>query len=495
MIPKLTADEALDSLLKAIESAGIGCTVVIDDEKDTIERVYANAPIERLLGVDANTLLSMPPMDFVAPSESERIWGVRNDINSGRPAPAFIESAIITADRSTTVLVELGIAHVPIEKGRAVFVFIRDISEKVKIESALRDSERRFRTVAEASPDSITILKGGRYEYANPAALRRLGVSSVEDIEPFDSPHLFSSDRRDEILAYMARVRRGENVQPLLTRRRVADGKEVLFETSMSTLSLDAGESIISYSRDITERTQLQAELMKHDRLASVGILAAGVAHELNNPLMTVSMQAHKLAVEARERDLPADIREGLEQIEDAAKRLSSIIGDLLSVARPSDRTQAHVDVAQILGSSVALFRAGTLKCPPIKVTTAPLPPICGQASKLGQVILNVLRNAAQALEAAPDGGEIRVRAAFADERIVIEIEDDGPGIHADDLPRITQPFFTTKHNGTGLGLWISHTLIVEHGGTLDISSTAPRGTRVTIRLPTHGAVASTPVS
>jgi PAS domain S-box-containing protein len=483
MIPNLTDRDALDALLKALERAGIGCTVVVDDDDhDTIARVYANEPIARIFGVDVDAMRKLPPMDFIAPGERERIREMRTElIKTGQHVPT-VETAILRPDGSS-VPVEIGLAHVDLPKGRAVFVFLRDVSEKAKIQAALRDSERRFRSVAEASPDSIAIYKDGRYQYANPVALRILGVKSFDELQGVDSRQDFSPERREELASYLARVRRGEPMPPLLNRRQTAEGKDVLFESSVSVVSLDVGEVVISYSRDITERTHLQAELMKHDRLASVGILAAGVAHELNNPLTTVAMQARKLRAEAEKRDLPADVREGLEQIDEAAKRLSSIIGDLLFVARPSDRPQAHVDVAQILLSTVSLFRAGTPNCPPIEIATETLPPICGQASKLGQVVLNVLRNAAQAIEGTPNG-KIRVSAAPSDDHIEIVIEDDGPGIHVDHLPRVMQPFFTTKQNGTGLGLWISHTLVTEHGGTLDVQSVGGRGTRVAIRLP-----------
>jgi PAS domain S-box-containing protein len=482
MIPKLSPGDELDALLRALESAGIGCTVVVDDGQK-IDRVYANEPIAKIFGLDVAAMRALPPMGLLTPEEHARLSVVRAEVKDGGPRPPFVETTIVRPD-GVKIPVEVGMAHLQVHSSNAMFVFLRDISEKTKMEAALRESESRFRSVAETSPDSIAIYKGGRYVYANPVSLRVLGKKSFDEIEGVDAMRNISDERREEIRAFIARARNGgPRVPPLLSRTISPEGKELLFESTISVLPAAGEPTIIAYSRDITERDHLQAELMKQDRLASVGILAAGVAHELNNPLTTVTMQAKKLRSEAERRDLPSDIRAGLEQIDEAATRLQTIINDLLFVARPSERPQAHIDVAQIIASTVSLFRAGTPRCPPIDVTIASLPPICGHASKLGQVVLNVLRNAAQALDGVPNG-EIRVNASVISEQIEIEIKDNGPGIPREDLPRVTQPFFTTKQNGTGLGLWISHTLVAEHGGTLDVASRAESGTRVTIRVP-----------
>ncbi|MDB4996623.1 MAG: sensory box histidine kinase, partial [Myxococcaceae bacterium] len=259
---------------------------------------------------------------------------------------------------------------------------------------------------------------------------------------------------------------------------------ESWLEASLSFMTLDGRPALVSCTRDITERVRLQAELMKQDRLASLGLLAAGVAHELNNPLASLSMQVRKLRDEAAQRDLPADVRLGLEQIDEAAQRMNVIIADLLFMARPVEQPQAHVDVTRILTSTVALLRAGVVACPPLSVDIMDdLPPVHGYASKLGQVFLNVLRNAVQAVDGVPNGA-IGLRAHVVGDRIEVVISDSGVGIPPEVLDHVAQPFFTTKPQGAGLGLWISQTLLERQGGTLSLSSQVGAGTVVTISLP-----------
>jgi signal transduction histidine kinase len=135
------------------------------------------------------------------------------------------------------------------------------------------------------------------------------------------------------------------------------------------------------------------------------------------------------------------------------------------------------------LKSTLALLRAGTPSCPPLREEIEPLPAVQAYPSKLGQVFLNVLRNAVQAVEGRAEA-EVVVRGRASDDSIEIEVVDNGVGIPAEVLPRVAQPFFTTKPQGTGLGLWISQTLMAEHGGQLAVRSVARSGTTVRLSLP-----------
>jgi signal transduction histidine kinase len=238
----------------------------------------------------------------------------------------------------------------------------------------------------------------------------------------------------------------------------------------------------ISYAREVTERIELHAELMKQDRLASVGMLAAGVAHELNNPLTSLALQTRKLVENGERLGLPEPVREHLEQMDEAVKRMREILGDLIFLARPAEQPQAHVDIGRILTSTMALLRAGAAEIA-VDFEIDTVPPVYGFASKLGQVFLNVLRNAAQAIDGVPEG-KIRVRCARDGEFVQVTVADNGPGMSATHLERVAQPFFTTKPQGMGLGLWISKTVMRDHGGTLDIASTEGTGTVVTLRVP-----------
>ncbi len=481
MLRDLPAAGVLDALLEALESAGLGCAVIVD-RGDRFERAYANEAMARICGVDLETYRRMPVMDLVAPEERSRLGAMRPSLDSEATGPSFIETKITLPDGSRRP-VELALGHALLEGARATFCFMRDGSAQAQMAEALRESETRFRQVAEASRDSITVVANGKYIYGNPVALQILGLRSADEIRKVDPWSRVPPERRGEMLTYYERLERGEAPSRIENRVRTPDGREVILESSLSLTTMGGAPAIISFTRDITERMQLQAELVNRDRLASVGLLAAGVAHELNNPLTSLGLQARRLREDADRHGLPAEMKQAIEQIDEGARRMSTIIGDLLFMARPVGQPQAHVDVAKILTSTVALVRAGAPRSPRVDVDLQELPPIRGFASKLGQVFLNVLKNAIQALEGKSDGA-ITILGRVVESKIEIVIEDDGSGIPEDVMPRVSQPFFTTKPDGTGLGLWISQTLVGHHGGTLTVANREKGGTRGTIRLP-----------
>jgi len=232
----------------------------------------------------------------------------------------------------------------------------------------------------------------------------------------------------------------------------------------------------------------LRARLAASDRLASVGTLAAGVAHELNNPLAYVLANvrhAHD-TLRARAGEAP-DLVEALEHAVEGAERLRAIARDLKLFARGDGGEKRSVDVRPVLESALNMawneirHRARLVK------DLRAVPPVDASESRLAQVFLNLLVNAAQAIPiGAADHNQIRVLARCRDGRVVVEISDSGEGIAADELPRIFEPFFTTKpaEIGTGLGLSICQGIIHDLGGEITVSSTLGVGTTFTVSLP-----------
>lgn len=479
MIAGFPSDLVLDALLRALEAAGIGCTVVVD-RGGTLERAYANEAAARIFGCDAASMQAIPPMLRLTDAERARLAAMRESGGLRDDGPLTLETSVVRED-GRAVPVEVGLMSVRIGEARAMLVFIRDVSEKATIESALRESEERFRSLAEASPDAITIVAGDRFSYANPAALAQLGLSSFSELADVDPMSLTPPAQREAALAVVDRLARGEAVA-FEVRTSGPDLREKVFEASMRQTTIRGEPAVISFTRDLTERVLLQAELTTRDRLATVGMLAAGVAHELNNPLGALGMQVKSLRADADRLGLPDLVKERLALADDAADRMRAIVSDLLFMAKPIDKVQTHVDVRKILDSTIALVRAGGMRLP-VRVELEPLPPIQGFASKLGQVFLNLLRNAAEAVDGR-DGAEVRVRGRVDDGAIVLVFEDDGPGIAQHLLGDVLRPFFTTKEEGVGLGLWISQSLVADHGGTLELASAPGAGTKVTVRLP-----------
>ncbi len=230
---------------------------------------------------------------------------------------------------------------------------------------------------------------------------------------------------------------------------------------------------------DITQRLALERSARQADRLAALGTLAAGLAHELNNPIGIISSRAELVLLDTESQPLPEEVREDLQVIQRHAQRVTRIAQGLLSFARQSSGEHGPVDLNRVVDETLLLVEKLIVQDGiALKRALAPdLPPIWGDASAIQQVVMNLLTNAR---DAAPAGGEISIETAEAAEPaggVRLIVRDTGPGIPPELLPRIFDPFFTTKANGTGLGLSISYGIVREHHGTVDVHSQPGEGT------------------
>lgn len=246
------------------------------------------------------------------------------------------------------------------------------------------------------------------------------------------------------------------------------------------------GHALVMHYRDITEERRLHQELIQQEKMAAIGMLAGGVAHEINNPLGAILAFTQLLIRDCKEGE---GIRNDLEEIERAALRCKKIVQDLLDFARASSGREKHpVDIAPLLERTFGFLRRELLSLNVALDTRfdAAVPRILGDPNRLQQVFLNLLTNA---IHAMPKGGTLTVvtRAQRKERRVEVTVTDTGIGIAPDHLARVFDPFFTTKGpgHGTGLGLSISYRIVKEHGGTIQAESAVGKGTTFTVVLPT----------
>jgi len=259
--------------------------------------------------------------------------------------------------------------------------------------------------------------------------------------------------------------------------KRIFDiAKTPLFDNTM----IPYGTIIVF--EDITEKIQLQHQLVTSEKLASIGLLSAGVAHEINTPLTGISSYVQMLQKKLTDRHYS----QILEKIEVQTDRVSRIVKNLLNFARnPSESAFHKVNVVENLQEIISLIdyklKAMNIR---LEMTAAPVKPIWAQGERLQQVFINIILNA---IDAMPGGGTLGLDVKAEDKNVVVRISDTGTGIKAQHLAHIFDPFFTTKGigKGTGLGLSISYAIVKEHGGHISVSSEAGRGTRFSIRIPT----------
>jgi len=259
----------------------------------------------------------------------------------------------------------------------------------------------------------------------------------------------------------------------------------------LGTRLLIAERAIEEAIRRAAERQDMQSRLAFADRMASVGTLAAGVAHELNNPLMYVLSNLRLTREEIDSRDDAAWLEHARQQLDEAihgAVRMQNIVRDLKTFSRVDDEQRGNVDVQSVLESSINICWNEVRHRATLERDFGKTPPVDANESRLGQVFLNLLINAAQAMpERRVSANHITVRT-YTDARgwAVIEVVDNGTGIEPGRMSRVFEPFFTTKNvsEGTGLGLSICRDIVRDAGGTIDVQSQLDRGTTFVVRLP-----------
>jgi PAS domain S-box-containing protein len=351
----------------------------------------------------------------------------------------------------------------------------------------LHKSEEKYRELIESSPDMIHLISpDGSVRLANKIARARLGCGSEQsgDSKLYD---LLAPEDRASAVSFMFSVFQvGFGEMELVFGGR--DGVPIHAEMIATTVNGPPGQSPLAccFSRDITERKHLENELIKSERLAIMGRMAAGLAHEINNPLGIILANSEELLGSCT---LEGSERQYLETIARNAERAGDILHNLLSFTKPGPCDQAPIDLESIVDESV-LFLHQKLKAKRIYIKkdfAGENLTIAGNYGQIQQVVVNLMLNAIQAV---PEGGMIIVRIVSSHDKVSphirLEVEDNGIGIPEGDLPRIFDPFFTSHKEGFGLGLFLSKTIVERHKGVFDVKSGENRGTLMSVVFPTQ---------
>ena len=354
------------------------------------------------------------------------------------------------------------------------------------------------RRIVESSPDLIVVHRDGCIVYANPSALERLGWKDLAAIDGTSlSAIVVSVDPRGE----PDPARESVPASPVEQRWRCANGSTLPVHVVACDVAFEGGQGTAFIARDVRERHHFAAAMVEMDRQAAIGLLAAGIGHEVNNPLAyilanlefvatEVEVLFGELPQEARKRLEPrlVDLTQALTDTSQGAQRIRTIIADLRTFSR-NDETSTLVDVRQLLDASarmaaVQIRQRATI----VKTYAADVSPVLASDFRLGQVFLNLVINAAQSLPegASPERSRIELEVHDEGGFVHVEVVDTGCGIPADVLPRIFEPFFTTKAvgQGTGLGLGICRRIVTQLGGEMRVTSEVGVGSRFVVRLP-----------
>ncbi len=369
-------------------------------------------------------------------------------------------------------------------------ILLAEIVERGQIDSALRDSEQRFRSIAMALPIIITRFGEGTILYASPPAAEMLGTRVTELVGRPIGAFYADTGLREQLLKKLVR-RNGLDDEEVVYRR--ADHRLLPTTLTARRISYDNQDAIISALTDLSARKAAEAEIARQrdalhqaDKMSAMGSLLAGVAHELNNPLAVLVGQA--LMMEEALTDAPEQ-RDRAGRIRAAAERCGRIVKTFLAMARQRPSVRSRVDLVQVIEAVLDLTAYG-IRSSDIRVERdfAPDPPqLWADQDQLSQLVLNLVINAQQALQdsSGPRRLRIGVRPVVGD-GLLLEVADNGHGVPAELRERIFEPFFTTKPAGvgTGIGLALCQSIVLTHGGRIELDRAAEGGALFRVWLP-----------
>lgn len=370
----------------------------------------------------------------------------------------------------------------------------RDVTEQVVAERQLAESEAGLARLLDTLPDGVVIHSEGRVVYANQAAVRILGHETAATLVGMPVLDLAHPADRAKVAARVEALRAGHPAAPPMMERVVCrDGRSVTLEVSAVTTVYQGKPSVVVVGRDTSERRHLEARLAQADRLASMGLLAAGIAHELNNPLTYVLL--HLDAIEDTLRTRTADpLAEHVVHLRRGLDRVRDIVRGVRTFARVGETEAMEADPRKAVELATTMAGHEVRRRATLDVRVPHLPAVRGDVGRLAQVLVNLLVNAAEATPRDGRTHRVEVSGRVEGDRVVIEVSDEGPGIDPEVLPRLFEPFFTTKgEGGTGLGLAISQDILASVGGTIQAANRPEGGARFTISLARAAELASPP--
>lgn len=380
--------------------------------------------------------------------------------------------------------IEAAISHVTVEGKNFYTVIIRDITERKRTEHLIKQSEERYRRLIAVAPYAMLVSRGDRVIFANDQAIKLFGAVKAEEIVGKSPLDLFHPDCHATMRERVHELVEGRPTVPIVEERIVTlDGVPMDVEVSAAGFPDEEGPAILLMLRDIGERKRLQEQLRRTERVAELGTLASGMAHEIGTPMNVILGRAEYLM----DRVADEPIKKGLQTIITQVERITKVMNQLLAFARRQQPDRRPLALSEIVENSLEMFQERLAKSR-IRVEFQ-LDPACpmvlADADQMSQVLINLTMNA---LHAMPDGGQLRIGLAPEKEMVRLTVADTGHGMPPEVAKKIFEPFFTTKEfgKGTGLGLTVVKGIIEEHQGSITVDSQPGKGTTFTVLLPKH---------
>lgn len=447
--------------------------VILDRDENVVD--YNRSAAEQL---GEENLLQSKIEQFVVEEKRHQFHGLLHARVNGTSFDMQLKKADATVMDVTIDVKELQSAD-----ASYTVLIINDVTERKK-----RDLDYlRFANVIQHTINPIQITDAsGLMVYVNPAFERWSGYSKEELIGK--NPKILSSKKHSrEFWQEMWNTILAGKVWLGYVENRRKDGTPLHTELLISPI-VDNENNVVGFlgaHRDITEQKMLEQQLMQSQKMESIGTLAAGIAHEVGNPLTSISSLVQ--VIQRTTNDEFA--KEKLELIKNQINRISRTIRDLVDFSRPSTYVERPTDINSVVQDALNIVKYGkNVKEIDFRISLAQeLPKLIVVPDQLTQVFINILMNAVDSLE--EKRGTIWITSGVEDSKLVVTVRDTGKGIPADDLGKIFEPFFTTKEvgKGTGLGLWVSYGIVKNFGGDIQVSSQPGKGSTFTVMFPLKG--------
>jgi len=363
-----------------------------------------------------------------------------------------------------------------------------DITGRRAMEKQLHQQQEFARRLIDSFPDLIFVVDPQRrYTFVSPKFKEVLGYEASDIIGHTFGERTHLDDRPAMVSLFDDLIAGKQNFASIEVRVRHTQGEWRSLKCNFSPLFNEQGkiEGVVVSGRDVTEVKRLESQLIQAEKLAAMGQMLAGVAHELNNPL-TAILGASELLRDRQGVD--DNTKRQLEMTHRQARRAARIVQNLLEFSRPASPQKKPLDLNVVVDRTLQLhdhsLRRNNVEVEFHAVPGFPL--IVGDANQLIQIFLNLISNAEHAIREVRQSGRVQIRLGRSGNRVVATVQDDGVGIKPDDLPKIFDPFFTTKRpgGGTGLGLSICMSIVREHGGNIEAASLPAGGAAFTVSLP-----------
>ena len=446
-----------------------------------------NPALARMLGYESKEELLSRSFADLLPDEGQR-RALREQVDN-QPMVQGREITLTRKDSQPLVCLNTAGA-VRDTSGRVVRYHgaLMDITERREMERRLYQQQEFARRLIDSFPDLIFVVDtAGHYTFVSPRVKDILGYE-IEETQTMEFGGRTHLEDRPALLALFAELVGGrQTFASLEVRVRNKQGEWRRLRCHFSPFFNEAGkiDGVVVSARDVTELKRLEEQLIQAEKLAAMGQMLAGVAHELNNPLTAI------LGVTELLRDsegVEENTKRQLELTHRQARRAARIVQNLLEFSRPAAPQKRPVDVNSLIERTLQL-QDHSLRRNNVHVDFQPqsdLPMVIGDANQLIQVFLNLISNAEHAIREVRETGRVQIRIGCIGEHISVTVQDDGVGVSPEALPKLFDPFYTTKRpgGGTGLGLSICMSIVREHGGSIDVETLPAGGSAFTVYLP-----------